>query len=577
MIKKNPADRFQTPAELVEALKPFTGHAIPLPSAEEMPRVSPSTFRLGLCTAMQPGSGVGRATATASVLSAEVSTAGAVPRKSSPEVKRGAERQPAASQMLEDDLPELSDIGLPPPSLEQLAVAASMTGNNGQAGAATSLAANKKVADANKGSRPTQTATGRAPKSKQQESAIEQSVAALSPDVKMGLDRRSRIILLSGLLAGMLFIGGAMFVLQRISAARERTALTQADPADVLKPVPGVAIPLPPGEGAPAAVPASGVILRGGGSTFVKPIVEHWAKLYQKKTGVKIEYTAVGSSKGIDGVTSKFLDFGCTDAFMSEKQLADAGGPMIHIPLVMGAVVATYNVSDQSGKLSDLRFTGPVLANIYLGKIKKWNDPAIAYNNPDVQLPDLDIVVVYRKEGSGTTSIWTDYLSKASADWKSKVGMGTKVEWPVGVPAEKSDGVADMVSRTAGAIGYVELGFALGNGLPVGQVKNKAGAFVTPSIEAITAAASGSLHNIPDDLRYSLTDAPGQTSYPIVGTAWAVLFIDQPAAKGKELVNFFRWATGEGQQHVASLKYGSLPPELVEKIHGALDGVLGAK
>ncbi len=323
-------------------------------------------------------------------------------------------------------------------------------------------------------------------------------------------------------------------------------------------------------------MPASGVILRGGGSTFVRPIMEQWARQYEQQTGVKIDYTAVGSGKGIEGVLAKFLDFGCSDAFLSDEQLAEAGSPLIHIPLVMGAVVPTYNVPDAAGGTAGLRFTGPLLANIYLGKVTNWNDPAIAVSNPGQSLPDLPIVVVYRKEKSGTTSIWTDYLSKASSAWRQDVGASTSVKWPVGEGAEKNDGVADQVSRTPGAIGYVELSFALANGLPVGMIKNQAGVFVTPSIEGITAAAAASLRSIPDDLRYSLTDAPGQASYPIVGTAWAILYLDQPPGKGAELVKFLRWATGEGQQSASQLRYGRLPPDLVSRIHERLDAVSGA-
>jgi phosphate transport system substrate-binding protein len=190
-------------------------------------------------------------------------------------------------------------------------------------------------------------------------------------------------------------------------------------------------------------------------------------------------------------------------------------------------------------------------------------------------LPDLKIEVVYRKGGSGTTAIWTDYLSKSSARWKSQVGSGSKVEWPVGTAADKNDGVADAVSRTEGAIGYVELSFALANNLPVGKVKNKAGVFVEPSIESIVAAAA-SLQTIPDDLRYSLTDAPGEASYPIVGTAWAMTFVDQPPEKGRELARFLHWATTEGQAEAADLRYGRLPQALVGKAGAVIDRLTGA-
>ncbi len=383
------------------------------------------------------------------------------------------------------------------------------------------------------------------------------------------------MILLFGLLGGMLSLGGVSFVFQQFSAARERASVLSV--AQQRNPQVGVQQPSAQQQPVTPAMPASGVVLRGGGSTFVKPIMEHWAGIYQKQTGVTIEYTAVGSSKGIDGVTAKFLDFGCTDAFMSDKQLAETSGSVLHIPLVMGAVVPTYNVPDESGKQVQLRFTGALLANIYLGKVTKWNDATIAVNNPGQHLPELDIVAIHRKEGSGTTSIWTDYLSKASADWKVRVGSGTKVEWPVGIAAEKSDGVADAVSRTPGAIGYVELSFALGNGLPAGEVKNETGVFMSASIDSITSAAAGSLHDIPDDLRYSLTDAPGQGSYPIVGTAWAVIYLEQPRGKKDDLVKFLRWATSDGQQFVGNLKYGRLPPELVAKIQDALERVGGAK
>ena len=242
----------------------------------------------------------------------------------------------------------------------------------------------------------------------------------------------------------------------------------------------------------------------------------------------------------------------------------------------MGAVVPTYNVPGESNGPHSLRFTGAMLANIYLGKIVKWNDPAIVVSNPGRDLPNIEITVVYRKDGSGTTAIWTDYLSQTSSTWKSQVGAGNKVNWPIGVAAEKNDGIADTVSRTVGAIGYVELSYALGNGLPAGHVKNQSGAFVEPSVAGITAAAA-SVRAIPADLRFSLTDAPGTGSYPIVGTCWAILHIDQHSKRGNTLIEFLRWATSDGQSQLASLQYGRLPAEFADRIDAMLNGVATTK
>jgi phosphate ABC transporter phosphate-binding protein len=574
MFKKNPADRYQTPAELIEALKPWTSEPVAKPPAEEMPNVTPSAFRLGLCTPPATGSGSGApvASPTPSVRSAQVSMGTSPERRSALDGSRASNRESSLAALLEEELPQFGDNSLLPP--QSNLPAARLAGNSQSVASASGVAARGKSGTGVGPGAAARNSTGPAAKKQPgRQRALPAAAPQPAPAGSLWSDRRSRMILLSGLLGGMLALGGISFLFQQFSAARERAALlsnAQQKAAQVVVPQPIVQ----PQPVAPA-MPASGVVLRGGGSTFVKPIMEHWAGIYQKQTGATIEYTAVGSSKGIDGVTSKFLDFGCTDAYMSDKQLAEASGPMLHVPLAMGAVVPTYNVPDETGKQVQLRFTGALLANIYLGKVTKWNDPTIAVNNPGQHLPELDIVVVHRKEGSGTTSIWTDYLSKASAAWKAKVGSGTKVEWPVGIAAEKSDGVADAVSRTPGAIGYVELSFALGNGLQAGEVKNRAGVFVSPSIDGITSAAAGSLHDIPDDLRYSLTDAPGQGSYPIVGTAWAVIYLDQPRGKKDELVKFLRWATSDGQQFVGDLKYGRLPPELVAKIHDALKQVGG--
>jgi phosphate transport system substrate-binding protein len=323
-------------------------------------------------------------------------------------------------------------------------------------------------------------------------------------------------------------------------------------------------------------------VLRGEGSTFVEPVIRLWAGEYERKTGVKVVYKGTGSSAGVREMIGRHVDFGGTDAPMSDAQLleaAGAGGEVLHVPLVMGAVVATYNLP---GLTRPIVFTGPVLANIYLGKVTAWNDPEIALNNPGVKLPNLPITVVRRKEGSGTTHIWTEYLSKVSGEWKERVGTGTTVKWPVGVEAEKSNGVAAEVSKTVGAIGYVELTFALKNGLAVGAVKNAAGEDVVPSLASVTAAAANALGTIPADFRYSLTNASGAASYPIAGTSWAVLYVNPPGEKGKEaetaarrqaLLDFLRWSVHDGQALVVDLKYAPLPADLVKRIDARLDQV----
>jgi phosphate ABC transporter phosphate-binding protein len=331
----------------------------------------------------------------------------------------------------------------------------------------------------------------------------------------------------------------------------------------------GPATPLP----APARF--AGVILRGGGSTFVNTPMTRWASVYEQVHKVRIDYQPVGSSKGTQGVIDGVYQFGCSDAALSDQQLAAArkiGGEMIHIPLVMGAVVATYNLPDVD---QQLRFTGPVLADIYLGKITRWNAEPVRILNPGVPLPDMPITVVHRADGSGTTFIWTDYLSKASAEWKQKIGASTTiVNWPAGLAGPHNNGVASLVSRNIGAIGYVELTYALENNLRFAQIKNHDGRYVQPSLDGVIAAATASLQTIPDDLRYTLTDAPGDNSYPLAGTAWAILYVDQTRNKsGSELVAFLHWATHDGQAYVRELQFAPLPPELVKRSDDKLAGV----
>jgi phosphate transport system substrate-binding protein len=331
---------------------------------------------------------------------------------------------------------------------------------------------------------------------------------------------------------------------------------------------PETAEPKPP-EPKPPPAPAAGVILNGGGSTFVNPLMQHWAGIYEKGHGVRLDYQGVGSSRGADGVLSRVYQFGASDAPLTDPQLAkvrQAGGDILHIPLVLGAVVSAYNLPGVRGPV---RFTGPILADIFLGKIVTWNDPALRTANPGLDLPNLGITVVHRSDGSGTTFIWTQYLSKVSGEWKGRVGAATLVTWPVGQQGKGNNGVANLVSRTVGALGYLELTYALENNLQFGQVKNRDGKFITPSLESVTAA--GTLTTIPADLRYSLTDVSGEDAYPIVGTAYALIHVDQTGnPSGRDLVAFLRWATHEGQAYVKDLRYAPLPPELVQRIDHSL-------
>jgi phosphate transport system substrate-binding protein len=313
--------------------------------------------------------------------------------------------------------------------------------------------------------------------------------------------------------------------------------------------------------------------LNGGGSSFVYPIMSKWASEYQKINGVKVNYQSIGSGGGIRQMIAKTFDFGCSDAPMNEEQMTEAknsGGQVVHIPLVMGAVVPIYNLE---GIQAPLRFSGPVLADIYLERIKKWNDPELAKLNPGVELPDKDILTVHRSDSSGTTYIWVEYLSKISPAWKERIGVGTSVNWPGGIGAKGNESVAGRVSQSPGGIGYVELIYALQNEIKFGVVQNQEGEFVKPSLESVTAVARGALSNIPEDLRYSLTNAPGKDSYPISGTVWAVIYVNQPPGKGQAVVDFLRWVTHDGQSYAKDLDYARLPEELVQRVEKKLDQV----
>jgi phosphate transport system substrate-binding protein len=320
------------------------------------------------------------------------------------------------------------------------------------------------------------------------------------------------------------------------------------------------------------AAEASAVQINGAGATFPYPIYSKWFDEYRKAhPDVAINYQSIGSGGGIRQMTNQTVFFGATDGPMTDEQLKSAPGTILHFPTVLGADVPVYNLPNLT---AELKFSGPVLADIFLGAITKWNDPAIAALNSDIALPATDITVVHRSDGSGTTYIWADYLSKVSPAWKNRVGVATSVNWPVGVGGKGNEGVAGLVRQTPGSIGYVELIYARQNTIAFGSVQNAAGAFVTASEASVTAAASGAAASMPDDFRVSITNAPGAEAYPISSFTWLLLYED-PAdrAQSKVMVDFMRWALSEGQAFAANLGYAPLPAEIVTKELAALERV----
>jgi len=313
-----------------------------------------------------------------------------------------------------------------------------------------------------------------------------------------------------------------------------------------------------------AAAPAWAQNINAAGATFPYPIYSKWFDEYHKlHPNVQINYQSIGSGGGIRQLLDKTVDFGASDGPMTDEQLQQAGFKILHFPTVLGGAVPTYNIP---GVSAELKFTPEALAAIFLNKVTKWNDPAIAQANPGVKFPAEDIVVIHRSDGSGTTYIWTDYLSKVSDEWRTKIGKNTSVNWPVGLGGKGNEGVAGLIKQTPYSIGYVELIYAVQNSLPYGSVKNAAGEFVKASLASVSAAAAGAAKSMPDDFRVSITNPPGKDAYPISSFTWLLIPAQiQDAAKKSAIKDFLVWMLASGQQFCEPLAYAKLPTEVVAK------------
>ena len=320
------------------------------------------------------------------------------------------------------------------------------------------------------------------------------------------------------------------------------------------------------------ALPVFGqTTLNGAGATFPYPIYSKWFSEYGKShSGVQINYQSIGSGGGIRQVTAGTVDFGASDMPMTDKQLQEAKFKILNIPTVLGADVPAYNVPGVSG---EVKFTPESLAGIFMGRISKWNDKAITSVNPGINFPDKEIIVVHRSDGSGTTFIWTDYLSKVSPEWKSQVGADTSVKWPIGMGGKGNEGVAGLIRQLSGSIGYVELIYAVQNNIPYGSVRNSSGTFVKASLEGVTAAAA-SAPKMPADFRVSITNAPGKDAYPISSFTWLLIpEQSKDSAKGKILNDFLNWMVTDGQKMTTALAYAPLPDNVVAKVKEAIKQV----
>ncbi len=510
MMEKKPQDRFQSPAEVVSALEEFVTPPPGAPDSKSMPKLAASSFRLGLCLAPSATP----ATSMTSTIS--------LGRPS------GSMTQPITPQ-------PTASIGQANPRGDSGAIRVGPTSEVSRDTPGSRLETKRVTIDENPNPEPAKRAFRPFPRS-----------------------------LWIGGGVGLVVVGLAVAFGPEPHPLPKLGQMPPQHQNPNLNPNPN---PNPN----PTPIPVATTI-SGGGSSFVRPILDHWTELY-KKPGVKVKYAGVGSTKGIDGVIDGSLAFGCSDAPMTAaqlKQLAEKGRDVRHIPVVLGAVVPIYNLPEVGS--DKLIFTGPVLADIYLGKITHWNDDAILINNPTVKdkLTHRPIVVTHRSDGSGTTYIWTDYLSAFSPDWVAGVGRGTTVKWPTGKGAPKSDGVTDTVNNTVGAIGYVELSHALQLNLRYGLVKNRQGTVIPPTFENVTAAAASLGNAIPDNFIFSLVDRKegdqSETAYPITGATWALLPMPKDGKPDPAVVDFLEWTTHEGQKYTTDLRYAPLPKNFSEKL-----------
>src|SRR5256712_7166982 len=318
--------------------------------------------------------------------------------------------------------------------------------------------------------------------------------------------------------------------------------------------------------------PGSEIRLQGAGATFPNPLYQKWLSEYGKlHPNIKIDYQSIGSGGGIKQIQARTIDFGASDSPMKDEDLKAAPGEILHVPTVLGAVVITYNLS---GVSQPLHFSPDVVADIFMGKIKKWNDARIKADNADANLSDTDITVVHRSDGSGTSAVFTDYLSKVSSEWKEKVGAGTSPNWPVGIGGKGNEGVTGQIKQQPNTIGYVELAYAVQNKLPVAVIKNAGGKVIEPSIDAVTAAASAAAAQTPEDLRVSITNSAGENAYTIATYTYILAYKDQKnAAKGKALVDFLWWGVHDGEHFAKELLYAPLPDDIVKRAEAKINAI----